>query len=126
MKVLLLIASTLFAYPTFAGDCVTNALGRTTCANGQHAATVNPRSGTVTTAQKSAGGFTTAQSSNGTKAAYNPHTGNSAVSQTNQNGVKTTQTARGGQAKTKNGMGVAEGPGGTKCAKGAYNQGCKQ
>jgi len=49
-----------------------------------------------------------------------------AVAQTNQNGVTTTNTTRGGQAKTKNGMGVAEGPNGTVCAKGKNNQGCKK
>jgi hypothetical protein len=39
------------------------------------------------------------------------------VAQKNQNGVTTTQTSQGGKAKTKNGMGVAEGPNGTTCAK---------
>jgi len=42
------------------------------------------------------------------------------------NGVATTQTSAGGGAKTKNGMGVAEGPNGTTCAKGMNNQGCKK
>jgi hypothetical protein len=51
-------------------------------------------------------------------AAYNPRTGNAAVSHTNPNGVTTTQTSRGGEAKTKNGMGVAHGAGGTTCVKG--------
>jgi hypothetical protein len=125
MKGLMIIALTLLAADAFAADCFTNALGKTVCSNGQSAAAVNPRTGTVTTAQKAPSGVTTAQSSNGSKAAYNPHTGNAAVSQTNSNGVKTTQTSQGGQAKTKNGMGVAEGPGGTTCAKGRYNQGCK-
>jgi hypothetical protein len=80
--------------------------------------------GTVTTSQKYANGATTAQNSNGTKAAYNPNTGTAAVSQKNQNGVTTTETNWGGEAKTKNGMGVAQGPGGTTCAKGRNNQGC--
>ena len=46
------------------------------------------------------------------------------MAQTNQNGVTSTKTARGGEAKTKNGMGVVEGPNGTVCAKGKNNQGC--
>ncbi len=126
MKAVSMIACLLFASGTFAADCVTNVRGKTVCSNGQSAAAVNPSTGTVTTAQKSQSGVTTAQNSNGSKAAYNPHTGNAAVSQTNQNGVKTTQTSSGGKAKTKNGMGVATGPTGTTCAKGANNQGCKK
>jgi hypothetical protein len=126
MKTISTIACLLFAFSAFAGDCVTNLRGKTVCSNGQNAAAVNPSTGTVTTAQKSQSGVTTVQNSNGTKAAYNPHTGNSAVSQTNQNGVKTTQTSRGGYAKTKDGKGVATGPNGTTCAKGANNQGCSK
>lgn len=124
MKTVSIVVCLLLASGTYAADCVTNLRGKTVCSNGQSAAAVNPNTGTVTTAQKSQSGVTTAQSSNGTKAAYNPHTGNAAVSQTNQNGVKTTQTSRGGSAKTKNGKGVATGPNGTTCAKGEYNQGC--
>jgi len=124
MKLLLIVAFMLSASSVYAANCVTNALGKTVCSNGQSAVAVNPNKGTVTTAQKSPSGVTTAQSSNGTKAAYNPHTGNAAVSQTNQNGVKTTQTSRGGHATTKNGMGVATGPNGTTCVKGVNNQGC--
>src|SRR5271155_4535953 len=115
----------VFASGAFA-DCVTNARGKTVCSNGQKAVAVNPNTGTVTTVQKNPSGVTTAQSSNGTKAAYNPHTGNAAVAQKNANGVTTTQTSRGGGAKTKNGMGVVQGPNGTTCAKGTYNQGCKK
>ncbi len=126
MKLLLLIALILATSDAFAANCVTNALGKTVCSNGQSAVAVNPNRGTVTTAQKAPSGVTTVQNSNGTKAAYNPRTGNSAVSQTNQNGVKTTQTSRGGQAKTKNGMGVATGPNGTTCVKGPNNQNCKK
>ena len=126
MKILLLIAFVLSAADVFAANCVTNALGKTVCSNGQSAVAVNPNQGTVTTAQKAPSGVTTVQNSNGKKAAYNPRTGNAAVSQTNQNGVKTTQTSRGGQAKTKNGMGVATGPNGTTCVKGPNNQGCKR
>jgi hypothetical protein len=124
MKTASIIVCLLFAFSASAADCVTNLRGKTVCSNGQNAAAVNPSTGTVTTAQKSQSGVTTVQNSNGTKAAYNPHTGNSAVSQTNQNGVKTTQTSRGGNAKTKNGKGVATGPNGTTCAKGGNNQGC--
>jgi len=40
--------------------------------------------------------------------------------------VTTTQTSRGGVAKTKNGMGVVQGPNGTTCARGANTQGCKK
>ena len=124
MKFLLFIALTLSASGVFAGNCFTNALGKTVCSNGQSAVAVNPNQGTVTTAQKAPSGMTTTQSSNGTKAAYNPYTGNAAVSQTNQNGVVTTQTRRGGQATTKNGVGAATGPNGTTCVKGVSNQGC--
>jgi hypothetical protein len=126
MKVLLIVATMLFASEVFAADCVTNAQGKTVCSDAQSAVGVNPKTGTVTTAQKSPSGVTTAHTSAGTKAAYNPRTGNAAVSQTNPNGVKTTRTSRGGEAKTKNGMGVAEGPNGTKCAKGKNKQGCKK
>jgi hypothetical protein len=69
-------------------------------------------------------GVTTAQGAAGGRAAYNARTGNAAVSHTNSNGVTTTQTARGGEAKTKNGMGVAQGPGGKTCAKGRGQAKC--
>src|SRR5450631_3920069 len=156
MKVLLMIVAMFFASGAFAADCVTNLRGKVVCANGEQAAAVNPNTGTVTTAQKYpngattaqtsngqkaaynpntgtvttsqkyANGATSAQNSNGTKAAYNPNTGTAAVSQKNQNGVTTTQTNWGGEAKTKNGMVVAQGPNGTTCAKGRNNQGCKK
>src|SRR5271163_80855 len=125
MKVLLTMAFMLVASSVFAADCVTNRLGKTVCSNGQSAVAVNPNTGTVATAQKSPSGVATAQSNTGAKAAYNPHTGNAATQQTNQNGVKDTQTTAGGQAKTKNGMGVAEAPNGTKCARGENHSGCK-
>jgi hypothetical protein len=38
--------------------------------------------------------------------------------------VKTTHTSHGGNAKTKNGKGVATAPNGTTCAKTANNQSC--
>jgi hypothetical protein len=156
MKALLLIGCLVFSSGALAAECVTNLRGKVICANGEQAAVVNPNTGTVTTAQKYpngattaqssngqkaaynpntgtatttqkyANGATTAQNSNGAKAAYNPNTGNAAVSQKNANGVTTTRTSRGGEAKTKNGMGVAQGPGGTTCAKGVNNSGCKK
>jgi len=126
MKAILVLACVLLGSGTFAADCVTNARGKVVCSNGEKAVVANPNTGTVTTAQKGANGATTVQNNSGAKAAYNPHTGNAAVARTNQNGVTTTQTARGGQAKTKNGMGVAEGPNGTVCAKGKNSQGCKK
>jgi hypothetical protein len=65
MKLLLLLACTLFASSMSAqDDCVTNLRGEKVCKNGQ------------------------------TGAAVNPNTGNAAVAQTNQNGVKTTQTTK--------------------------------
>jgi hypothetical protein len=126
MRVLLMVSCVFFSSAVSAGDCITNLRGQTVCDNGTKAVAVNPNKGTVTTAQKYPNGVTTVQSSNGSKAAYNPHTGNAAVAQKNQNGVTTTQTSQGGKAKTKNGMGVAEGPNGTTCAKGLNNQGCKK
>jgi hypothetical protein len=124
MKVALMMALMVVASGAYAADCVTNARGKTVCSNGEKAVVVNPNTSTVTTAQSNPGGVTTVQTANGTKAAVNPKTGNAAVAQTNQNGVTTTKTARGGQAKTKNGMGVATGPNGTTCAKGVKNAGC--
>jgi hypothetical protein len=103
-----------------------NANGVTTAQSSTGAkAAYNPNTGTAVTSQKYANGVTTAQSNTGAKAAYNPHTGNAATQQINQNGVKDTQTTAGGQAKTKNGMGVAEAPNGTKCARGENHAGCK-
>ena len=124
MKTVLMMALIFVASVASAADCVTDARGKTVCSNGEKAIAVNPNTGTVTTAQRNPGGVTTVQSNTGTKAAVNPRTGNAAVARTNQNGVTTTKTARGGEAKTKNGMGVVEGPNGTVCAKGKNNQGC--
>jgi hypothetical protein len=89
------------------------------------AVAVNPQTGRVTAAQKNPSGVTTLQNNNGAKAAYNPKTGTGAASQTNSNGVKTTRTTQGAQAKTKNGKGVATGPNGTTCARGANTAGCR-
>jgi hypothetical protein len=89
------------------------------------AVAVNPQTGRAAVAQKYPSGVTTLQNNNGAKAAYNPNTRNGAVSQTNANGVTTTRTTRGAQATTKNGKGVATGPNGTTCVRGANNAGCK-
>jgi hypothetical protein len=126
MKTIFLMTLVLLSVGAFADDCYTNRFGKKICSSGQNAVAVNPSTGNVATAQKSPGGVTTVNTNTGKKAAYNPRTGNVATSQTNQNGVKTTQTSRGAQASTKNGVGVAEGPNGTKCAKTATNQGCKK
>jgi hypothetical protein len=97
MKISTAIACMLFASGLFAGqDCYKNARGKTVCSNGQ------------------------------TAVAVNPNTGNAAVSQKNQNGVTTTQSTKGGEAKTKNGKGVVQGPNGTTCAKGSTQEGCKK
>jgi hypothetical protein len=96
MKALLMTACMFLASGLFAEDCVKNARGETVCGNGRSAAAVNP------------------------------NTGKAAASHKNQNGVTTTQTTSGGRAKTKNGMGVAQGPNGTTCAKGANHQGYKK
>src|SRR5260370_30083066 len=87
MKVLLVMVCVFFASSSLlAQDCVKNLRGETVCRNGQTAAAVNPK------------------------------TGNAAVAQKNENGVTTTQTSNGGEAKTKNGVGVAQGPNGTTAA----------
>jgi hypothetical protein len=79
MKVLLMMTCMFFTSGLFAQDCYKNLRGETICSNGQ------------------------------TAAAVNPNTGNAAVAQKNQNGVTTTQTSNGGEAKTKDGVGVAQG-----------------
>jgi len=125
MKLTLLVASLLLAGPALAAEnCVKDARGQMVCSNGQQAVAVNPNTGNVATAQKPSNGVTTAQGGNGSKAAYNSKTGNAAVATTNQSGVTTTQTSRGGEAKSKNGNAVVEGPNGTVCAEGQNKQGC--
>jgi hypothetical protein len=96
MKILLMMACMFFASSLSAQskNCTTNPRGQTICSDGQSAAAVNPKTGKAATAQK------------------------------NQNGVTTTQTSSGGKAKTKNGMGVAQGPGDETCAKGKNHKGC--
>ena len=124
MKTLLVTVCVLFAPGAFAADCVTNSQGKAVCSNGEKAVVVNKNTGTVRSAERNSGAATTVQGRNGTQAAYNPKTGNAAVSQTNQNGVTTTKTAAGGEAKSRNGVGVAKTPDGTTCVKGRNNQGC--
>lgn len=154
MKSLLFCALLLAAAQVDASGCYTNVRGKLVCANGSQAVVANPNTGSVTTVQKNALGTTTAQSSTGAKAAYNPrtgnltkteqnangtttaksstgaraaynpNTGNAVASQQNANGVTSTQTSRGGEAKTKNGKGVVQGPGGATCAKSANGSGC--
>jgi hypothetical protein len=124
LKTALFATCILLSSGAMAADCVTNVRGQTVCTNGEKAVVVNPNTNTVTKVETTPSGVTTAKSSNGNKAAYNSRTGNVAVATTNSNGVKTTNTTRGGTAKTKNGMGVAQGPNGTTCAKGKNNAGC--
>jgi hypothetical protein len=93
MKVLSMVGCMLLASGMSAQDCVKNARGETVCGNGR------------------------------TAAAVNPNTGKGAAAHKNSNGVTTTQTTNGGKAKTKNGMGVAQGPNGKTCAKGKYEEG---
>jgi hypothetical protein len=87
MKALLIAMVCVFvAAGSLAQDCVTNLRGETVCRNGN------------------------------TAAAVNPNTGNAAVAHKNANGVTTTQTSNGGEAKSKNGVAVAQGSNGTKAA----------
>jgi hypothetical protein len=61
---------------------------------------------------------------NGSATAVNTNRGTSATATTNSNGVTTTQGSRGGEAKTRNGKGVYQAPGGTTCARTANSRGC--
>jgi hypothetical protein len=119
MKAILFAAALLAAASPAAAECVRTPAGRTVCRNaaGEVVAPVTPvapGAAGVTTYSRGASAVETPYGG----AAYNPRTGNAAVAHTNPNGVTTTETARGGEAKTKNGMGVVHGPGGTTCAKG--------
>jgi len=78
-KVLLIMGCMFFTSGLFAQDCYKHLRGQTVCSNGQTAADANP------------------------------NTDNAAVAHKNQNGVTTTQTSNGGEAKTKDGVGVAQG-----------------
>ena len=126
MKNIVLIACLFLTSSLFAGDCVKNRRGETICSNGNTAVAVNPNTGNATVAQKNSNGVKTTSTGNSgvstaqganSAAAVNHRTGNAAVAHTNSNGVTTTQTTKGGEAKTKNGKGVAQGPGGTTCVK---------
>jgi hypothetical protein len=61
---------------------------------------------------------------NGSATAVNTTRGTSATATKNSNGVTTTQGSRGGEAKTRNGKGVYQAPGGTTCARTANSRGC--
>jgi len=80
---------------TVLADCVKRPNGKVICSNGEEAGS------------------------------YNPNTGNARKAEINGNGVTTTQNSRGGQAKTKNGVGVATTANGTTCVKTRNNQGCR-
>jgi len=123
MKILLIVACMFFTSGVYAG-CVTTARGKTVCDNtGSATVVVTPNASAVVVNPSSKA--VVVNPNTNTAAGYNARTGNAAVTQTNSNGVAHTQTSRGGKAYTKNGKGVAQGPGGTTCAKTARNQGCK-
>lgn len=139
MKTLLVMSLLLMSSSAVAAECITTARGRTVCRDAAGAVVAGPPQAAVVAAprpvvvapttavvsgQRYEHGVTTVQGGYGAKAAYNPATGNAAVSQKNANGVTTTQTSRGGEAKTKNGMGVVQGPGGKTCAKGRGEARC--
>ena len=116
MKTLWMVTLLILATGLSAQNCVKNARGKTVCSNGTTTAAVNPNTGKAAVAQTNQNSATVKTSSGTTtKAAVNPYTGKAAAAQTNQNGVTTTKTSTGTTAKTKNGKGVATGPGGTVC-----------
>lgn len=92
---MILLAACLLFSSITSADCVKSATGKLVCGNGENAGS------------------------------YNPNTGKTRKTETNDAGVKTTQTNRGGEAKTKNGVGMVQTPGGTTCVKTQSNQGCK-
>lgn len=125
----LLAFSFLLISTTAAAECVKTPAGRTVCRGAEGAVVAAPAGAAVVgppvaASQAYPSGVRTVQGGYGGAAAYNPRTGNAAVSQTNARGVTTTQTRAGGEAKTKNGMGVAQGPGGKTCAKGRGEAKC--
>lgn len=96
IRILLLAGCFILSSAAFAdADCVRTATGRVVCGNGENAGS------------------------------YNPNTGTAKKTEINDLGVKTTETSRGGEAKTRNGVGVIQTPGGTTCVKTRNNQGCK-
>ncbi|MCK9622924.1 MAG: hypothetical protein WAV82_08605 [Methylobacter sp.] len=95
-RIMLLAGCFVLSSAAFANaDCVRTATGKVVCGNGENAGSYNPNTRTVK------------------------------KTETNDLGVKTTETSRGGEAKTKNGVGVVQTPGGTTCVKTRNNQGCK-
>ena len=121
MKTLLLtIGLVLVASTADAAGCVANARGETVC-RGPNGAIVAPTAVVRAPAYR---GAVSTQGLAGSTVGYNAHTGNAAVSHTSGNGVTTTETSRGGEAKTRNGMGVARGAGGTTCVKGRDEAKC--
>ncbi|MDD1607892.1 MAG: hypothetical protein LUQ18_05245 [Methylococcaceae bacterium] len=112
MKILLVIMCMFFTSGVYAAGCVTNARGKTVCGTTGSAAVVATPNAVVVNPSSTA-------------VVVNPNTNTAVKAQTNVNGVTHTQTSRGGEAVTKNGKGVAQGPGGTTCAKTARNQGCR-
>lgn len=125
MKILLIVACMLFTSSVYAG-CVTTPRGKTICdTTGSAAVVVNP-SPTAVVVPNTTGAVRVQTNNSSTAVGYNANTGNAVKAQTNSaTGVTHTQTSRGGEAYTKNGKGVAQGPGGTTCAKTARNQGCR-
>lgn len=136
--VLIAAALLTLASSAAAAECIKTPAGRTVCRNAAGEFVAAPpaaAAGAVVVAPGAAvpraavaapaysRDVTTAETPSG-RAAYNPRTGNAAASHTNANGVTTTETSRGGEAKTKNGMGVAHGAGGTTCAKGRGEAKC--
>lgn len=141
----LLASSVLIATSGHAATCVETRFGRTVCETAAgpvvaapaatvvapapvvvapHPVVVAPAAG-VAEVNRYPSGVATATGAYGDKAAYNPNTGKAAVQTTNPyNGVKTTTTNTGVTAKSKNGYGVATGPGGKTCAKGHHSAGC--
>jgi len=95
MKILLVLVCMFFTSGVYAGRCVSNGHGDAAC-----------------------GG-------NGNGVHTTNRNNNAAVVQQNSNGVNHTRTRKGGEAYTKNGKGVVQGPGGTTCVRTANNRGCR-
>jgi hypothetical protein len=94
VRIPLIVLALMLFSSSLYAKCYTNARGQVVCSNGQ-----------------TAGG-------------YNSNTGTAWKSERNQYGVATTQTSNGGKAKTKNGKGVYQSPGGKNCYKTAHSHGC--
>ena len=94
MKISLIMACVFLSASLCQANCAKNARGQTVCGDGQSAA------------------------------GYNPNTGKGATANKKSNGVTSTQTTRRWQIQDQERKGVAQGPNGTTCAKGANNAGC--